>query len=110
MTPADQLRAAAKRLREIAAAALIGADGITPVRADRADETHANLPDSIATAPEPIQATYSLADWDHNNGRPTVWDSTVPPGGLVCAVGVGPGRICGMPVESEPCPDHGGMR
>ena len=41
-------------------------------------------------------------------GAPTVWDDSVPPGGRVCAVEVGPGRICGMPVESEPCPQHGG--
>ncbi|OKK06446.1 hypothetical protein AMK26_10540 [Streptomyces sp. CB03234] len=28
-----------------------------------------------------------------------VWDSGLPPGGLVCSV-------CGQPVESEPCPQH----
>lgn len=28
------------------------------------------------------------------------WDDSVPPGGWVCAV-------CGLPCESEPCPDHG---
>jgi hypothetical protein len=34
--------------------------------------------------------------------RPTgeVWDDSVPPGGFVCAV-------CRIPVESEPCPEHG---
>lgn len=30
-----------------------------------------------------------------------VWSDAVAPGGYVCAV-------CGMPVESEPCPEHGG--
>lgn len=28
------------------------------------------------------------------------WDDSVPPGGMVCAV-------CGVPVESERCPQHG---
>lgn len=28
-----------------------------------------------------------------------VWDSGLPPGGLVC-------NLCGQPVESEPCPEH----
>ena len=27
------------------------------------------------------------------------WDSSVPPGGMVC-------RVCGVPVESEPCMEH----
>lgn len=31
---------------------------------------------------------------------PEVWDASVPPGGYVCSA-------CGIPVESEPCPDHG---
>lgn len=44
-----------------------------------------------------------------------VWDSSVAPGGLVCAVRVSAGepgfdrpegRVCGRPVESEPCPEH----
>ena len=35
------------------------------------------------------------------NGAPERWDDSVPPGGYVCAV-------CGTPVESEPCPVHGG--
>lgn len=29
-----------------------------------------------------------------------VWDSSLPPGGRVCS-------ICGQPVESEPCAEHG---
>lgn len=29
----------------------------------------------------------------------SVWDDAVPPGGFVC-------NLCGMPTESEPCPDH----
>lgn len=28
------------------------------------------------------------------------WDDTIEPGGWVCA-------ICGLPAESEPCPEHG---
>lgn len=28
-----------------------------------------------------------------------VWSDEVPPGGIVCS-------ICGIPVESEPCPQH----
>ena len=36
----------------------------------------------------------------HPDYEPT-WDSTIPPGGFVC-------NLCGTPVESEPCPDHGG--
>lgn len=30
---------------------------------------------------------------------PSVWDASVPPGGMVCAV-------CGMPTETVPCPEH----
>lgn len=30
---------------------------------------------------------------------PEAWDASVPPGGYVCSA-------CGIPVESEPCPDH----
>jgi hypothetical protein len=39
---------------------------------------------------------------------PTVWSDAVAPGGEVCAVLVlgKPEQICGMPVESEPCPEH----
>jgi hypothetical protein len=29
----------------------------------------------------------------------SVWDASVPPGGMVCAA-------CGMPTESEPCAQH----
>lgn len=45
-----------------------------------------------------------------------VWDSLALPGGFVCAHPVRKdapgidhpiyGRVCGMPVESEPCPTH----
>lgn len=46
---------------------------------------------------------------DHaNTFPPTTWSDAVAPGGQVCAVRI-PGRpngICGMPVESEPCPEH----
>ena len=43
-------------------------------------------------------------------GAPTVWSDAIPPGGRVCAAPMPdlPDGICGMPVESEPCPDHGG--
>lgn len=41
-----------------------------------------------------------------NAGRPAVWDPSVPPGGVVCAIPTRRGGICGMPVESEPCPIH----
>lgn len=44
-----------------------------------------------------------------------VWDGTILPGGYVCAAPVTDGpsilvggvQVCGMPVESEPCPEHG---
>lgn len=32
----------------------------------------------------------------------TIWSDEVPPGGYVCAT-------CGMPAESEPCPEHGSL-
>lgn len=51
------------------------------------------------------------ASWACNAGRPVRWDTAVPPGGWVCAVpaaGRNPEGICGMPVESEPCPEHRG--
>jgi len=37
-----------------------------------------------------------------------VWDASCAPGGYVCGTPdpTRPGGICGMPVESEPCPDH----
>lgn len=40
--------------------------------------------------------------------EPTAWDASVPPGGQVCAAEVpdAPDGRCGMPVETEPCPDH----
>lgn len=34
---------------------------------------------------------------------PSVWDSSVPPGGYVCAG-------CGTPTETEPCPEHQATR
>lgn len=39
---------------------------------------------------------------------PTMWSSAVAPGGQVCAVPMPdkPDGICGMPVESVPCPEH----
>ena len=46
-----------------------------------------------------------------NLWRPSRWDRSVPPGGLVCAV-PRPDRadgICGTPIESEPCTDHDDM-
>lgn len=53
----------------------------------------------------------NFADYveDHaNTYAPTTWSEAVWPGGQVCAVQVAykPDGICGMPVESEPCPDH----
>ena len=37
-----------------------------------------------------------------------IWDGSCAPGGYVCARPVpgNPDGICGMPVESEPCPEH----
>jgi hypothetical protein len=37
-----------------------------------------------------------------------VWDASCAPGGYVCGTPdpTRPDGICGMPVESEPCPDH----
>lgn len=46
---------------------------------------------------------------DFNAGRPVAWSDACAPGGMVCAV-PDPGRpdgICGRPVESEPCGEHG---
>jgi hypothetical protein len=50
-------------------------------------------------------------------GSPVVWSDAVPPGGYVCAAPVPDGvpgvvtpageRVCGEPVESEPCEVHG---
>lgn len=40
-----------------------------------------------------------------NDGRPEMWDPSVPPGGWVCAVPSTKG-LCGIPVESEPCTEH----
>lgn len=45
------------------------------------------------------------------NARPepqAVWSDVVPPGGEVCAVPMPamPDGVCGMPVESEPRPEH----
>jgi hypothetical protein len=39
---------------------------------------------------------------------PEVWSSACAPGGYVCAAPEPdlPDGICGMPVESEPCPIH----
>jgi len=44
-----------------------------------------------------------------NNGNPVIHSGAVAPGGWVCAVPVpgNPDHICGMPVESEPCTEHG---
>ena len=40
-----------------------------------------------------------------------VWSDACAPGGYVCATPDPdrPDGICGMPVESEPCPDHGAV-
>nr|DAL14436.1 MAG TPA_asm: Rad50 zinc hook motif [Caudoviricetes sp.] len=43
----------------------------------------------------------SVADRTAHPDYEPAWDSTIPPGGFVC-------NLCGTPVESEPCPDHGG--
>jgi hypothetical protein len=48
-------------------------------------------------------------DGPENAGNPVAWSSAAAPGGWVCAVPA-PGHldgICGMPVESEPCREHG---
>lgn len=39
---------------------------------------------------------------------PEVWSDDAAPGGMVCsrASSTSSGGICGMPVESEPCPEH----
>jgi hypothetical protein len=46
-----------------------------------------------------------------NGGASVVWDDQVAPGGQVCAAPSddtgGADGVCGMPVESEPCPHHG---
>lgn len=53
----------------------------------------------------------NFADYveDHaNTFPPTMWSEAVWPGGQVCAAPKPgwPDGICGMPVESEPCPEH----
>lgn len=156
MTPAEELRAAAARLRETAKGAprgpwefvenlywgrdaivnpeAMGWDalvlsvhdlGETPV-ARWAALVHPGLAEPLADLLEflsgcieydakrgrsgTMREEYALAVARViNGGPPTVWSDAVPPGGQVCAV-YAPGRpddICGMPVESEPCPDHG---
>ena len=69
-------------------------------------------PGPIEFDPGPVSATLY-----QDNGLPMVWSDLDPPGSYVCAVyetAGGPGidmpdgtRICGMPVESEPCGEHG---
>jgi hypothetical protein len=54
-------------------------------------------------------ATGETDEGPPNNGNPVIRSGAVAPGGWVCAVPVpgNPDHICGMPVESEPCADHG---
>lgn len=67
--------------------------------------------------PKPVDPGPVSATLYQDNGLPMVWSDLDPPGGYVCAVyetAGGPGidmpngtRICGRPVESEPCDQHG---
>ena len=54
-------------------------------------------------------ATGETGEGPPNNGNPVIHSGAVAPGGWVCAVPVpaSPDQICGMPVESEPCTEHG---
>jgi hypothetical protein len=40
------------------------------------------------------------------NNTPAVWDSTLSPGGYVCAALTANGERCGEPVEPEGCFEH----
>lgn len=72
------------------------------------------LREELAEAKATLDATMrNFEDYveDHaNTYPPTIWSDAVPPGGQVCAAPVSdrdqPDGICGMPVESEPCPVH----
>lgn len=86
-------------------------EGINPADLPPLPDT-GPLPAIPAPRSEPVSATLY-----QENGLPMVWSSLDPPGGYVCAVLAprgGPGidmpdgtRICGRPVESEPCGEHG---
>lgn len=52
----------------------------------------------VMAHPETEAALYAMAASSVEPYR-EVWDSSLPPGGYVCAA-------CGEPVESEPCPEH----
>lgn len=64
-----------------------------------AGELHASL----------AAATGMADEGPPNGGSPVIHSGAVAPGGWVCAVPVPdrPDQICGMPVESEPCTEHG---
>ncbi|TDB83421.1 hypothetical protein E1264_28500 [Actinomadura sp. KC216] len=79
------------------------------IRADAADVRIA-LPEGEQTIPHEHIAAVRPAVGE-------VWSDAAAPGGYVCAAPVPPGgpgldmpdgsRVCGMPVESEPCREHG---
>lgn len=81
------------------------ADGL---RAEWQNLYRAALLDAACTDPDCTAADlYKAGNDTAHQGH--VWLSEPPPGGWVCATPVPglPGGICGMPVESEPCPEHG---
>ena len=59
--------------------------------------------------PGAVPAVTRTAAGDLDNGLPVAWSNAVFPGGYVCAVPDSgtPDGICGVPVESEPCGQHG---
>lgn len=69
-------------------------------------------PEAVARAGEPVGFAYWWGDRGETvcdeQGRPVRWITDPAPGGYVCGVADpdGPDGVCGMPVESEPCPVH----
>lgn len=128
LSEAEQDVAAARALLEEAEAhrdrAKAAVDGIAHdiawCEAQAAHREPAYDPDAALAAtglmPAPDDGPVSATLYQ-DNGLPMIWDPSVPPGGYVCAMPHGPNsfgvvlpdgtRVCGMPVESEPCDLHG---
>jgi hypothetical protein len=93
-----------------------GIDGQV-LRLEGGEEAHPHLIERVDVLPKEGEPGPVSATLYQENGLPMGWDPTVPPGGYVCAVPAPPGgpgvdlpggrRVCGQPVESEPCSEHG---
>lgn len=100
-----------RRVRADVAFKAGNAEGYSEGRIEGAHERE-ELREQLAEVNDTLDATMLRFEEyveDHaNTYPPTTWSDAVPPGGQVCAVPMPdrPDRICGMPVESEPCPEH----